>query len=570
MIHASPERIAACRARGWWGTETFDDLLEANVARAPAREALVDPPNREKVIGGAPQRLSWGELGRRVDGLATGLLEAGLRKDEIVLVQMANTWELFALYLACFRIGVIVSPVPAQYREHELDYVLEKTNAAAIAVHDRIGSHSHSRMALELARRHHTVRKVFVAGASGSLPEGTVDLTALATTGGAVERPDDRTTAGLVSADDAATLLWTSGSEGRPKGVLRSHAQWLVSREAVGPACGVGDGARLLSARPQVTHGAFVGSIVPWLVHAATLVNHHPFSLPLFVEQLRQEKIDFTSLAPAILVSLLSDPALLDGVDFTRLRYVSSGSAPLSPRHVTDFAERFGVQVINMFGSTEGAALVSSPRDVSDPAMRASLFPRLGVAGHRWQDPLDKLVETRLIDPESCQPIDEPGRPGEMCYRGPTVFDGYFDDPELTRAALDADGFYRSGDLFEITGDAQQFYRFVGRAKDIIVRGGFNISAQELERLLQSHPAIAEAAAVGFPDERLGERVCAVIVARPGATPPTLDTVNAFLRDEKQVAVIKLPERLIVLDALPRNANTKVDKGALRQLAATT
>ena len=559
------------RARGWWGDTRLHDLLDRNARAVPGREALVDPPNLAQVTGDEPQRLSWAEVAGRVERLAATLLALGLRKDDVVVVQMANTHELPCVYLACARLGVVASPVVAQGRDHELGHALGRTGAVALIVSARIGAHDHAAMAAALAPRHPGVRQVLAFG-RGPLPAGVVDLGAERAAPPAVAQARAQALArqeaqAAADADDAVTILWTSGSEGRAKGVARTHNDWLLYGPQIGAAYGVGDGVRLLNGRPLTTHGAFVGSLTPWLFHAGTLVNHHPFSLPVFLEQLKRERIDFTALAPAILVSLLAQPELLEGVDFTRLRHVGSGSAPLTEAVVRGFRERFGVEVINFFGSTEGASLVSAPQDMPDPALRALYFPRFGAPGFDWQHPAHRLVETRLVDPASGEEITTAGRVGEMLYRGPMVMSGYLGEPELSARALDGQGWYRSGDLFEISGERAQYYRFAGRAKDIIVRGGFNISAEEVENLIAGHPAVADVAVVGYPDERLGERVCACVVLRPDAV-LDLPALAAWLRDERQVAAMKRPERLLLLPALPRNPNNKVLKARLRVLAA--
>lgn len=570
LVHP-PERTRAYRDRGWWGDVRLHDLLERNARMCPARESLVDPPNLPAVTGDAPQRLDWAAVADRVARIAAMLLAQGLQRDDVVVVQMANSHELPCVYLACARLGVVASPVVAQGREHELGQAVERTGAVALLVSARIGRHDHAVMAAALAPRHASVRRVIAFGA-GPLPAGVVDARA------ELAVPPDEAAARAQalarheanhppSADDAVTIVWTSGSEGRAKGVARTHNDWLLYGPHIGSAYGVGDGARLLSGRPLTTHGAFVGSLMPWLYHAGTLVNHHPFTLPVFLQQLREERIDFTALAPAILVSLLAQPGQLEGIDFTRLRHIGSGSAPLTEALVRGFRERFGVEIINFFGSTEGASLVSGPQDMPEPAMRALYFPRFGVPSFDWQHPAHCQVETRLVDPASGEPITTPGRPGEMRYRGPMVMSGYHADPELTARALDAEGWYCSGDLFEIAGDQGQYYRFAGRAKDIIVRGGLNISAEEVENLVASHPAVADVAVVGYPDERMGERVCACVVLLPDQA-LELPALARWLREERQVAATKLPEKLLLLPALPRNPNNKVLKARLRLLAA--
>ena len=564
LIH-SPEVRRVYRERGWWGDLRLHDLLVRNALASPDREALVDPPNLAEITGDRGQRLSWRALADLVERMARLLVESGLRRDDVVVVQMANSHELLAVYLACARVGVIASPVVAQYREHELDFIIAHTQACALFVTSRIGSHDHAAMAKRLEARHPQLRSVFVFGSIASAP-GAIDARA------AIEIAHDNTQLRRyegehpVSADDVVTIVWTSGSEGTPKGVARTHNDWLLYAPQIGSAYQVGDGTRFLNGRPLTTHGAFVGSFTPWLFNAGTLVNHHPFTLEVFLSQLRTESINFTALAPAILASLLAEPALLEGIDFGRLTHIGSGSAPLTEALVNGFAQRFGVQVINFFGSTEGASLVSAPADMPDPALRARYFPRFGAGGFTWKHHANELVETKLIDIESGETVDTPGKAGEICYRGPMVMTGYYRAPELTAKAFDAQGFYKSGDLFEIAGDANQYYRFAGRAKDIIIRGGFNISAEEIENLIASHPAVADVAVVAYTDARLGERVCACVVVRPRHA-ITLEMLIQYLRDERHVGSIKLPERLLVLAALPRSPNNKVMKAQLRELA---
>jgi acyl-CoA synthetase (AMP-forming)/AMP-acid ligase II len=302
-------------------------------------------------------------------------------------------------------------------------------------------------------------------------------------------------------------------------------------------------------------------------VLGATVVQHHPFELPVFLGQLRDERIDYTVAPPALLNMLLQNEALLEGIDFKRLARIGSGSAPLSEWMVRGFAERHGVQIVNYFGSNEGAALAGNDIDIPDPALRARVFPRADAPGRHWSVSTTRKVRTRLVDLTTGRDIAEAGVPGELRFSGPTIFSGYFNAPEQSRRAFDEQGYYKSGDLFEIVGDGLEFYRYVGRSKDLVIRGGVNISSEEIENLLLGCPGVAEAAVVGVPDDTLGERVCACVVARPGES-VSLDAINAFLREQRHIAVFKLPERLLLLDALPRNPVGKLLKRDLRERAA--
>jgi acyl-CoA synthetase (AMP-forming)/AMP-acid ligase II len=265
---------------------------------------------------------------------------------------------------------------------------------------------------------------------------------------------------------------------------------------------------------------------------------------------------------------LLKEPHRLEGVDLSRLRRIGSGGAPIADWLVEQFAARFGVELVNYFGSNEGAALASAPQDVPDRSHRARFFPRVGVDGFDWSVSNSRKIRTRLVDCETGAVIHEPGRAGEIRFKGPTIFSGYYKAPELTAAAFDDEGYYCTGDLFEIAGDQCQYYRFVGRKKDIVIRGGMNISAEELEGLLLGHPKVREIAVIGAPDPVLGERVCAVVVPQQAGEDPSLDELVEFLRDTAQVAAYKWPEHIVILDALPRNPVGKVLKRILREAIA--
>jgi acyl-CoA synthetase (AMP-forming)/AMP-acid ligase II len=261
-----------------------------------------------------------------------------------------------------------------------------------------------------------------------------------------------------------------------------------------------------------------------------------------------------------VLTLLLKQEGLLDQADLGTVRAIASGSAPLPPSMVAGWQERFGISVINMFGSNEGVCLLSGPGDFPDPRLRATYFPRYGTPGVTWSGRATDPITVRLVDLETEEEITEPGRRGEMRIDGPTVFAGYLAGTGAN--PFDEQGFLRSGDVFELAGEQCRYLRHVDRAKDLIIRGGMNIAPAEVENLLLLHPAVAEAALVGVPDEVLGERACAIVVTTPGAE-VTSDELLAHLRAQR-IASYKLPERFAFTDALPRNPVGKILKRHLR------
>jgi cyclohexanecarboxylate-CoA ligase len=559
MFLTPQARIDDYTARGWWGDLTLDDLLQRNRAAHPQRTALVDPANREILDGNVPRRLSWGELGDEVDRVAAGLLAVGLRKDDIVTYQLPNMVETAILALACSRIGLVISPVVMPYRAHELNYILTTAKPKAVITVARFGNHDHAQTALDLDWGDREP-KVLVMG--GNAPAGAVDFDAIVAQANREDAAQYRRDH-PVAAAELFTIFWTSGTEARPKGVPRDHNHWLVNGRMVVELSELQDGETLLNPFPLVNIASF-GLVTPWLLRCGTLVLHHPFDLEVFLRQIGDEKVNYTIVAPAILNMVLKTPELLAKSDLSSVRAIGSGAAPLSPWMIEEFWNRFQIHICNIYGSNEGPTLFSAHYHVPDPAERARYFPRMGVEGIHWEGVTASMVQTRLVDPDTEEEITTTGKAGELRSQGAHVFNGYYNLPDVTKNAFDAKGYYRTGDLFELAGDGEvpRYYRFVGRCKDIIVRGGMNISPAELDDLLVGHPAFRDAAAVGIPDEVLGERVCAVVVPKDQALPSVAELAD-WLR-AKGVAAYKLPQRIESIDVLPRNPMNKVMRPQLR------
>ena len=550
------ERISEFTKHGWWGTETLDDLLREAVARDASRPALADQPNREQLCDGAALRLDYAALDRHVNAWASVLHARGIGRGDIVVAQLPNIAEFVILYLAVARLGAVISPLPVQYGAHELRMVSQVLDARAYIATTRLKDARFGAQAF--ADGVEFPHRLFLGD---DPPEGgeAIDAEiARALADGSTPPATD------CDANDVYTICWTSGTTGTPKGVPRTHNQWLAIAWGTYDAAELREGDVLLNPFPFVNMASIGGFLFNWLRCGAHLVLHHPLDLPVFLGQIASEGTTFTIAPPALLNMLLKDESILANVDMSKLRAIGSGSAPLSPWMVRGFAERHGVDILNLFGSNEGMCLISGSKEIPDPEERAVLFPRFGVPGLEWPNRCAEMVETRLVDLESGETITGPGHPGELHIRGATVFDGYLGDTADNASAFAEDGWFRTGDLFEIVGDGdpKEYYRFVGRCKDIIMRGGYNISPDELDTLLAAHPKLAEAATVGYPDDTLGEKVCVFVVPKSDQQ-VTLEDITGFL-SEQGIAKFKQPERLEFIDALPRNALGKVVRGELR------
>lgn len=553
-MRTTPEqRIADYTARGWWDDRTLVNLFDDARDAAPDHLALVDQFNRSEFTDGDAQRLSFRDVSTAAWRLAVALHEAGIGRDDIVVVQLPNIAELPVLYIALARIGAIISPVPVQYGRFELEKAREQLDPAAFITLTRFKDSN-------FAEQHGGLfaggSKLFAFGndlpdgfAPLSLTEGAAESAALTVHLDGIE----------TSADDLLSICWTSGTTGEPKGVPRSHNMWKASGRGAHDVADMRDFEAILNPFPLINMAAIGGFLFPWLMRRATLVLHHPLDLPVFLGQIEKEKIAYTIAPPALLTMLLKQSKLLDTIDISSLRAIGSGSAPLSEWMVSEWQKKYGIAILNIFGSNEGICLASDQHDLPNPADRARYFPRFGVEGQEWRNRAAAQTQTRLVDLQTGDIVTEPGTDGELEIQGATVFDGYWKSPEANAEVFTEDGFFRTGDVFEIVDDDKgkpRFYKFVGRCKDIIIRGGVNISPDEIDNLLAGHPSIAQAAVVGYADDVMGERVGAVVVPKPGEELQLAD-VTDYLRD-KGLAVFKLPEQLRVVDEIPHNAVGKV------------
>jgi acyl-CoA synthetase (AMP-forming)/AMP-acid ligase II len=554
------DRIARYHGLGWWSDESVGELFARAAAVDPRRTAVIDPANRAALELGEPRRLSYAELASAANAMAAQLARLGVRPGDVVLAQLPNVWECVALYLAAARLGAVLSPVAVQYRRHELEQIVDLLEPRAVVTCRSFKEFDHAALGAGLAGRC-GARLLVTAGAA---PPGADQLA----TGPATD--DDVAELDVLpapSADDVFTICWTSGTEGRPKGVPRTHNQWIAISYAHLEAAKIAPGDVLLNPFPMINMAAIGGCFLSWLHSAGTLLLHHPFDPQVYLRQIMAERPQYAIAPPAVLNMLIRDEALLAKVDLSSLRCIGSGSAPLAPAMIAGFRERLGIEIVNLFGSNEGVSLASGPDEIPDPERRAKYFPRFGRREVRWPHRVAQLMETRIVDPDTGAEILEPGRAGELQVRGATVFDGYFKAPEMTAAAFTADGFFRTGDLFEIAADEQgpRYYRFAGRCKQIIVRGGVKISPEELDEILAGCPGLAEGAVVGYPDDTMGERICAVVVPRPGAA-IDIEQLGAHF-EARGAAVFKRPERLRVVPQLPRNPVGKVVRAELLRIA---
>jgi cyclohexanecarboxylate-CoA ligase len=502
---------ARWRAESIWTDETLLDRL-ATVSGATL--AIVD----------GATRLSVADLRARSARTAAALAVRGVGPGSVVALQLPNWWETVVLSWAVWRCGAIVSPITPSLGAHEVGFILEQTAARLVVVPQSFRSTDYP----VLVRATGYDGEIIALRGNEPMPESSDAVPAI-----------------VAAVDDAAVILWTSGTTSEPKGVVHTHQSLRVEADTIAAAHAMRAGEALLLPMP-VTHvaGLTYGVLLPVTNGIATVLMD-TWEPGRALELVARESIAVMISTPVFMRTMIDHPSF-DDSNRSSLRMFSLGGAGVAPAMVREGARAFDCWCKRTYGSTEYPTLTTG-RAGDDPDRDATT-----------DGPLIGAAELRIVDPTTR--LDAaPGTPGELLARGPEMFVGYLDS-SLDDAAFVDGGWFRTGDLAVYDGE---YLTIVDRLKDIIIRGGENISAQEVEALLVTHATVAEAACVAMPDPVMGEKVCAFVIPAPGGR-PTLEAVRTHLA-ARGLARFKLPERLEIRASLPRTASGKVQKSPLRE-----
>ena len=536
MIPYPEEVIDTYERRGWWGKKTLVDYIEDNAQKFPDRVAYVD----------SRQSINWAGVSRMVRRLAIALAELGIKKDQYVVTQVPNSIEFVLTHYALARLGAVTVPVVMPFRRHELDYILDLSEAVAAVLPLEYNRHNYLEMYKDLQNRHPQLKHLIIYG-FGEVSGGPVSLQEMIDT--AVE---DQYPAGFLDqykpeANDVVTMCLTSGTEAQIKGVPRTHNNWITFARVV-PHDAWGRNSSddvLVTPLPLPNLFGLGCGLYGSLMLGQKMVLLESFNPEESIRAIEAHRATHFMGVPAMHISMLNSPAM-EEANLKSLTRVVTGGAPAPGVMIDQYLKRFGVGVVNGWGSNEGA-FCGTRWD-----QRECLADSIG--------PHPPSYEIKIVDGDG-NPLP-PGRVGEIAMRGPCVFAGYHKRPDLNLRSFDGDGYFHTGDLGMLGFDG--FYRFCGRKKDLIIRGGQNISAEEIEFLIQEHPRVLFVAAVGMPDQRLGERTCVYIQPKNPGDRLTLEEVTSFLK-KKDIAAYKLPERVEMIDELPRTPTGKVQKFKLRE-----
>lgn len=480
---------------------------------------------------GEPLAYTWRDLERGTAMLANLLESLELPAGARVAVQTEKSVEALMLYLAVLRAGLVYLPLNTAYQSAEIEYFIGNAEPSVVVCSGRNFGWV-SRIAFKAGTAH-----VFTLNddRSGSLLER-------AAVQGDVHAPAQR------SADDLAAILYTSGTTGRSKGAMLSHGNLSSNARVLKEYWGWRPGDVLIHALPIFhVHGLFVASHGA-LLNGSRMIWFSKFDPLAVIERLPDATV-FMGV-PTLYVRLLGEKAF-DRHACRHMRLFISGSAPLLIETFSEFRERTGHTILERYGMSETVMLTSNPYRRGEGEQRGER--RGGTVGLVLPG-----VGVRVVD-EAGQPCPA-GETGHLQVRGPNVFSGYWRMPEKTHEEFTSDGWFKTGDVGRIAADG--YVTIVGRSKDLIISGGYNVYPAEIEGVLNEMPGIAESAVIGVPHPDFGEAVIAVVVARPGAQPDANTMIGSL---KSQIANFKVPKQVFVVAELPRNTMGKVQKNLLRE-----
>ena len=533
-----PPRRAESIARGWWHGRTVNDELDACAAAAPDKLAL----SALRAETGELRRFSHRELATLADRVAVGLSRLGVGRDDVVAMQLPNWWQFSVLYLACSRIGAVLNPLMHIFRERELSFMLAHGEAKLLVVPKRFRGFDHEAMARALQPSLPHLRHIVVVDGGGA-----DDFDTLLTAPAWEQEPDAAHILGAhrPGPDDVTQLIYTSGTTGEPKGVMHTANTLMANIVPYAERLRLDQDDVILMASPMAHQTGFMYGLLMPLMLRASVVLQDIWDPAKAVELIRAERVSFTMASTPFLTDL-TKTVHETGLPVPSLRTFLCAGAPIPGPLVEQAREVLGSKIVSAWGMTENGAVTLTGLDDDD---------RLAAGTDGCPLP---GVEVKVVGFDG-QPLP-PGEPGRLLVRACSNFGGYLRRPQWN--ATDAQGWFDTGDLARL--DAQGYIRISGRSKDVIIRGGENIPVFEIEALLYRHPAVAQVAIVAYPDERLGERACAVVVPKAGQTLDLAGMVEFF--KSQKLAAQYIPERLIVREAMPATPSGKIQKFKLREM----
>ncbi len=517
------------RADGLWPGRTLVDDFDTAVAARPFATAVVAPDGR---------RLTFAELDVQARTAAAHFAALGLQKGDVVSVQLPNWAEFVVVHLAATRLGAVTNPLLPIYRENELSYILRFARTKIAVIPDLYRNFDYPAMYAGMWRALTDLQHVFVVGG-----EATGRMRAFST----LQAPAPAALPECsLDGDDVSALVFTSGTESTPKGVMHSHNTMMYGTRTIPQLLGLTHDDVVWAPSPLGHGTGFLWGMRQALTLGCKLVLQDIWDPEEALRLIEAERCSFTLSATPFAKMLVDSPSA-GKRDTSCFRFFGCAGAPIPRQLGNEAYEKLGCRLIGMWGMTE--CFVGSSSLANDEEEK--LWGTDGKAMPGGELAVFDETRTRILPS---------GEVGELATRGPHVALGYFNDPERTRLAFSPDGWLYTNDLATLDDDG--YMRIVGRKKDIINRGGLKISAREVEEFLLAHPLVSEAAVVAVPDDRLGEKTCVFIVPK-GERAPVLAELTGFL-EGRGIAKYKLPEFLVIVPKFPMTPSGKIQKFLLR------
>jgi cyclohexanecarboxylate-CoA ligase len=527
-----PPRRDAMMASGLWRNETINDAMNRALIACPEKEAVV----AHRADRASPTRLTYRELDRRAELAAANFARLGVGAGDVVSFQLPNWWEFVVLALACAKTGAVANPIMSIFRERELNFMLNFGESKLLIAPKVYRGFDYEAMVAGMASALTSEPIVVIVDGDGDNSFNRV-----------LQKPAPAVGLTPVQPDDVLLLMYTSGTTGEPKGVMHSSNTLFANLHGFIERLQLQPTDVVLGASPMA-HLTGYGylAMIPLVLNSTTVLQD-VWDANRALEIVREEHVTF-SMASSVFVADMCDATAAGAPVSTPFNKFCCAGAPIPPIIVERARELMGLTVCSAWGMTEnGAVTITEPE-------RA--LTKSGVSDGR---PVPGM-EVKIVDATGAGAPT--GTTGSLLVRGASLFGGYLKRPELN--ATDGEGWFDTGDRAFL--DDEGYIRIDGRSKDIIIRGGENIPVVEIENLLYQHPSIDVAAIVGYPDERMGEKCCAVVVLKPDMA-FTMTDMSTYLLS-LQVTRSYHPERLIVVDTLPRTPSGKIQKFRLREIAA--
>jgi 2,3-dihydroxybenzoate-AMP ligase len=534
VVPYPPEFAKRFREKGYWRDKSLAEEFAAAFRSYAERIAFID----------RGLRVTYAEVDQVSERLALNLLDAGLNPLDRVVVQLPNVIEFVYLYFALQKIGCIPVAALVTHRFLEVSQFAKLSGAAACVTPDRYGDFDFTDMVARVRRESPCVRLGIVLGEA---PAGFLSLSRLIS--GPAARPARNLRKIRIVPTDPAVFQLSGGTTGVPKLIPRTHNDYAYNSKTAAKVCGVTGDSVLLLALP-IAHNLPLAcpGLQGYMFEGAKVVLSASTRAGNLFRLIQEHRVTHLKVVPALLIRLINDPSI-GQYDLSSLRVIQSGGQRMQPQVRLRTRQLIpSATVQENFGMSEGLLMfvrLDDPEEV-----------RLETCGR----PICPDDEVKLVDDDGGEVA--PGEVGELTCRGPYTLRGYFGVPEYNARQFTPDGFFRSGDLMRLHPSGN--YVVEGRKKDLINRGGEKISAEEIENLVLSHPAVQNIACVAMPDPGMGEKMCACVILKKGRSLKLGDLV-AFLM-EKEIAKFKLPERLEILPDFPESTFGKVSKRALVEM----